>query len=112
MRPARGGDRRRSGRRGRPNVVSYGAAVSACARAGRNARLMSPAALSLHGTLWGLYDGAAADLVGADAYMIHSLAAACARVGDAEGAVRAVAAGGSALFLLLSAIVSPPLYAS
>ena len=36
-----------------------------------------------------------ADLVGADAYMIHSLAAACARVGDSEGAARAVAAGGS-----------------
>ncbi len=74
-------------------MVSYGAAVSACARAGRNARLMSPAAWSLHGTLWGLYDGAAADLVGADAYMIHSLASACARVGDAEGAARLVAAG-------------------
>ena len=76
-------------------MVSYGAAVSACARAGRNAQLMSPAARSLHGTLWGLYDGSAADLVGADAYMIHSLAAACARVGDSEGAVRVVAAGGS-----------------
>ncbi len=79
----------------RPNLVSYGAAVSACARAGRNTHLMSPAARSLHGTLWGLYDGTVADLVGADAYMIHSLAAACARVGDSEGAARAVAAGGS-----------------
>jgi hypothetical protein len=67
--------------------------VSACARAGRNARLMSSAAREMLATLWDLHAAAAADRVGTDAYMIHCLAVACGRVGDAEGAIRVIDAG-------------------
>ena len=74
-------------------MVTYGAAVSACARAGRNARLVSAAARELLATLWGLHAAAAADGLGPDQYMIHCLAVACGRVGDAEGAIRVMDAG-------------------
>ena len=95
------------GRGLRPDVVTYGAAVSACARAGRNARLVSAAARELLATLWGLHAAAAADGLGPDQYMIHCLAVACGRVGDAEGAIRVMDAGaGPAAILCLVYVTS------